>query len=292
MGALGTGRAPKLLDRHQMEEITMLEYIRQEANRTYTENGALTYRSTGSDCLDLFSSIGALRREDESEIITRFERAYLEDPDLAMKILFYARDIRGGLGERRVFRTILRWLADNEPGSALRNLENIAEYGRFDDYLSLMGTSREGDMLDHVAMLLREDLARFEKGEDVSLLAKWLPSVNASNGQTVYHARKIARKLGMNDAEYRKTLTKLRARIRIIENNLRERDYTFDYEKQPSRALFKYRKAFIRNDAKRYDRFLSLAGSGEARLHADNIAPYELIEPYLSDNWYGGDGLS
>ena len=281
-------RAPDFCRLKQMEESIMLGYIRQEANRTYTENGALTNRSTGSDCLDLFSSIGALRRSNENEIITRFERAYHEDPDLAMKILFYARDIRGGLGERRVFRIILRWLADNEPMSVMKNLENIAEYGRFDDLLSLMGTSCEKEMIEHIAMLFNEDLVRFEKGESISLLAKWLPSVNASNGHTVRFAKKIAREFGMTEAGYRKALTKMRARIRIIENNLREKDYSFDYEKQPSRALFKYRKAFIRNDGKRYDRFLSLAGSGEARLHADNIAPYELIEPYLNYSWYGG----
>ena len=150
-------RAPDFCRLKQMEESIMLGYIRQEANRTYTENGALTNRSTGSDCLDLFSSIGALRRSNENEIITRFERAYHEDPDLAMKILFYARDIRGGLGERRVFRIILRWLADNEPMSVMKNLENIAEYGRFDDLLSLMGTSCEKEMIEHIAMLFNED---------------------------------------------------------------------------------------------------------------------------------------
>ena len=54
----------------------MLEYIREEANKTYTENGAVTLESTGSECLDLFASIGALRRESDEEIILRFARAY------------------------------------------------------------------------------------------------------------------------------------------------------------------------------------------------------------------------
>ena len=80
-------------------------------------------------------------------------------------------------------------------------------------------------------------------GDDVSLLAKWLPSVNASNAQTVAYAKKIARFLGMTDATYRKTLVKLREHIRIIENSLREKDYSFDYSKQPSKAMFKYRRA-------------------------------------------------
>lgn len=88
----------------------MLKFLKKEANMTHTENGAVTYRSTQSECLDLFATIGALRRERDEEITNRFLRAYAEDADLAMKTLFFARDIRGGIGERRVFRTILKWL--------------------------------------------------------------------------------------------------------------------------------------------------------------------------------------
>ena len=113
----------------------MLKLIKQEANLTLTENGAVTNAGSGSDCLDLFAAIGALRRESDEEIIARFVRAYTENADLAMKLLFFARDIRGGLGERRVFRTLLVWLAKNEPESAKKNLKYVAEYGRFDDIL-------------------------------------------------------------------------------------------------------------------------------------------------------------
>ena len=104
----------------------MLEYMKQESNMTLTENGAVTYKSTGSECLDLFAAIGALRRENDEEIIARFIRAYTESPDLAMKILFFARDIRGGLGERKVFRTIFSWLAENEPASVKKNIAYVA----------------------------------------------------------------------------------------------------------------------------------------------------------------------
>jgi len=85
----------------------MLDFLKTEANKTYTENGAATYISTKSDCLDLFATIGALRHASDEDIIFRFTRAYAEDADLAMKMLFFARDIRGGLGERRVFKVIL-----------------------------------------------------------------------------------------------------------------------------------------------------------------------------------------
>ena len=91
----------------------MLQYLKEESNKVYTENGAVTNESTGDFCLDLFATIGAIRRESESEIESRFVRAYTENRDVATKLLFFARDIRGGLGERRVFRVILKWLANN-----------------------------------------------------------------------------------------------------------------------------------------------------------------------------------
>jgi len=265
----------------------MLEYIKNEANMTWTENGAATFASTGSECLDLFASIGALRRESDEEIVARFIRAYTESPDTAMKILFFARDVRGGLGERRVFRVIMNWLAAHEPASIRRNLEYVAEYGRFDDLLSLMGTPCEKDTLGEIRKRFTEDLAAMKEDGTISLLAKWLPSVNASNPAANRLGKKIAKALGLTEAGYRKALSAMRARIRIIENNLREKDYTFDYEKQPSRALYKYKKAFMRNDGERYAAFLRAAEAGEATLHAGNVAPYELIEPYLLPHWRG-----
>ena len=266
----------------------MLNYLKQEANRTYTENGAMTNRSTGSELLDLFATVGALRRADEQEITDRFLRAWTEDNDLAMKLLFYARDVRGGLGERRVFRAVLRWLAVNEPKSLVKNLPLIAEYGRWDDAVALL----DSPVKAAVVALLKEQLAKDQealKQEDapVSLLGKWLPSINAHNEDTVKRGRLLAKELGLSEREYRKTLSALRERIRILENNLREMDYSFDYAKQPSKAMFKYRKAFARNDRERYTAFLQRVQRGEATLHTGTLLPYELVDPYL-----GGNGRS
>ena len=80
----------------------MREYLKQETNFALTENGGAAYATTGSDCLDLFSLIGAMRAQSDEQLCRMFDRAWAEDPDLAMKILFFARDIRGGLGERRI----------------------------------------------------------------------------------------------------------------------------------------------------------------------------------------------
>ena len=269
------------------EVFPVLKALKNEANKTYTENGAVTNRSTGKDCLDLFATIGALRRESDEEIATRFVRAYTENADIAMKILFFSRDIRGGLGERRVFRAILKWLAENEKRTLVRNLPFVAEYGRWDDLLVLLDTPCRAEALALLKGQFNADLAALENGGEVSLLGKWLPSVNASNAGTVAAAKQIAKAFGMSERDYRKALVKLRAQIRILENNLREKDYTFDYSKQPSKAMFKYRRAFMRNDGERYGAFMEKVQKGEAKLHTGTLLPYEIVEPCLyTGGWW------
>ena len=255
----------------------MLEFLKKTANQTWTENGAITPRTTGSDCLNLFATVGAMRSQHEKEIEKRFLRAFAEDKDLAMKILFYARDIRGGLGERRVFRVLLRYLAENEPASLLRNLPYVAEFGRWDDILVLLNTPVRMEAETLLRQQFQADMKALQVGEPVSLLGKWLPSVNTSNEAAVRMAKQLAKAFGLNEAEYRKALSALRAEIRIIENNLRERDYTFDYSKQPSRAMFKYRKAFLRNDELRYRAFMQKVSTGEAVLHTGALMPYDIV---------------
>ena len=261
--------------------LNMLNLLKKEANRTRTENGAATLRTTGSNCLDLFATIGALRNAEAQEIIVRFARAYAEDRDLAMKMLFYSRDIRGGLGERRVFRTILKHLADTQPESVRKNLHLVSEYGRWDDLTVLFGTKCEKEAMALIREQLAKDLADLEAGENVSLMAKWLPSVNTSSADAVKDAKRIAKALGMTEAQYRKTLVRLREKIRIIENNLREKDYTFEYSAQPSRAMLKYRKAFRRNDEERYTAFLERVSKGEETIHTGTLYPYDVVAKAL-----------
>ena len=260
----------------------MLRFLKKEIIFARTENGAAAYATTMRDCLDLFSTIGALRRAPDAEIEARFLRAFAENRDLAARIAFFARDVRGGLGERRAFRVILRALAGLSPVSVQKNLANIPEYGRFDDLLALLDTPCRARMLAYIKERLDRDMTALRTGEgDVSLLAKWLPSVNASNTETVRNAKAIARALGLRKEDYRKTLSALRARIAILENSLRERDYTFDYAKQPSGAMYKYRKAFLRNDGGRYRGFLERVRAGEAKLHTGTLYPYELVASAL-----------
>ena len=260
----------------------MLRFLRKEANKTFTENGAATYESTMSECLDLFATAGALRNASDEEIITRFMRAFAENRDIAMKTLFFARDIRGGLGERRFFRLIIRYLAQNYPETVRKNIENISEYGRCDDILSLMDTACEQEAIAYIQKTLEEDMEAMQAQESISLMAKWLPSVNASSAETRRLAKKITRSMGMTEVSYRKMLSSLRAYINIIENNLREKDYTFEYEKQPSKALFKYRKAFARNDKDRYSEFIKRAVSDPSVMHTGTLTPYDIVSRIIS----------
>lgn len=256
----------------------MLKYLKEETNYTTTENGALTYKTSGNFCLDLFSTIGALRTSHSCDIISRFDKAYNESPDTAMKILFYARDIRGGLGERRVFNIIINYIATHYPKSVKKNIKYIPEFGRYDDLLSLLDTPCQSELIEFISNQLKTDLKAMEENKkEVSLLAKWLPSINTSNADAVSKAKKISKLLGMSYKQYRQTLSSLRKYIDIIENYLRQENYTFDYEKQTSKSLFKYKKAFIRNDYDRYINFLNAVKEGKTQLKTSNLYPYDII---------------
>lgn len=255
----------------------MLNFLKKESNNTYTENGGAAYRSTESYCLDMFFKAGAMRNSTAEEIADVVTRAYAENPHKTMKIIFFARDARGGLGERRFFRIAIAALVKTAPESVKKNIRLFAEYGRFDDLCILLGTSLEKEAVEIIDTQLRSDKAAMAVGGKVSLLAKWLPSVNTSSQETRNMGRRLAALLGMSEPEYRKTLSALRRYTDIIENRLRERDYTFNYEVQPSCAMFKYRCAFIRNDNERYTAYLNKVHNGESKLHADRLFPYDIV---------------
>lgn len=122
------------------------EQMREQTTKTYTENGAAARNTSGDARLDLFALIGSLRSADPERIELLFAEAYRADPLFALKILFYARDIREGLGERRVFQILLQYLAKYHPQDVIANLDLIGVYGRFDDWYCLVGTRVENEM--------------------------------------------------------------------------------------------------------------------------------------------------
>lgn len=262
-----------------------LELLKNKSDEGFTENGGRTFVTSGSDCLDLFFKAGAMRSADEERVRSAVTRAFAENPDKTMRIIFFARDVRGGLGERRFFRTAVKFLADHSPESVEKNIPLFSEYGRYDDLLALMGTACEKSAVAAIGKQLENDLQNMEKGEGVSLLGKWLPSVNTSSKETVATARRLCKGLDMSEKAYRKTLSALRRYIDITENRLRVRDYTFDYSKQPSGAMFKYRAAFSRNDRERYLAYLESVKKGKAKLNASALYPYEIVRAVLPSYW-------
>lgn len=274
----------------------MSEAFFYEANLALTENGGAAFKSSLSDCLDLFFKAGAFRNTDEETVTKAVIRAYCEDPSLTMKILFFARDIRGGLGERRFFRIAMKALSAHAPEAVLRNMELISEYGRFDDLCVFLGTPCEKAAVEIIKKQLECDLEAMAKGEKISLLAKWLPSVNASSPETVRLGRLMASRLHLSEKKYRTTLSALRRYCDILENRLREYDYSFDYSVQPSRAMLKYMGAFMRNDGERYRNYIASVNRGEARILSDTLFPYDIVrkclrlcDPYAYDDPFTDD---
>lgn len=133
--------------------------ITKETNKTLTTNGATAFKSTGDDLVDAFASLGAMRTATVLQIEDKFIRAFADDKLLATKLAFYMRNIRGlGNGERRIFRVIFKYIGNNYPEIAIKNLDNVAVFGRFDDLFCLFGTKSEKEMIKYVCKVFKEDM--------------------------------------------------------------------------------------------------------------------------------------
>jgi len=239
-------------------------------NVTYTENGALTFRSTLDAVLDFYYHAPAKRGMD-NEVVELFKAAYSEQPALALLALFHLRDVRGGKGERRSFRACLRWLAENDPDVFTLIARFVPEYGRWDDLLVMV------DLLP-VQQIVIEQMRKDCAAERPSLLAKWLPSLKASSMQTRQLAHAWRKVFGMKEAEYRRALSSLRARLRIVEQKMSARAWgEIEYAHVPSRAAMIYRHAFDRHDPERYRAFIAAVRRNEAKINAATLYPYELV---------------
>lgn len=259
-------------------ENTFLDSIKREMNYTETENGGITHKSTLDAVYDMFALGGAYRSRNDEDCILLFKNALEENEELALKCLFYLRDIRGGQGERRFFRVCFNWLAKNYPELAFRNLDNIPEYGRWDDLYCVEDTELRADAFDVIQCQLNKDIISLEQGEKegVSLLGKWLKSENASAEDTKYLANQTRIALGYSHKKYRKILSALRTRINIVEKLMSEGKWEqIEYSKLPSKAGFLYKNAFAKKDAERYNEFIN---NKETKVNAATLYPYEITK--------------
>lgn len=259
-------------------------------NESVTENGAVGYRTTGKALLDINFAVASLRSANEGEIARRFQAAFLENKVLAMKWLFFARDVRGGLGERRLFRTAMKYIAKYEPEMARKVVGLIPEYGRYDDLWSLLDDNElRPYVVEFVSQQLTEDVANSRNRKPISLLGKWMPSANASSATTKRYAKILRNALEMKESEYRRTLSALRRYTDVVEVKMSAKMWgEIDYEAVPSRANLIYNGAFLRNDEERRRAFLASLEKGEARINASTLFPYDIVHQYCS----GGYGRS
>lgn len=258
------------------------EVMREESKWTKTENGADTKNTTDSALLDMFATIGSMRSRSEDEIIQKFELAFQEDPLGAMRCLFYSRDVRGGLGERRVFRVLLPYVAEKHKSELDKNLRLVPEYGRFDDFYSLIGTQAEDRIWECVKNQLYLDIINMQDDEPCSLLAKWLKKADASSPNTRKLGIYTAKKLGMSVYDYKRLCVKLRRYIDVVEQRMSANEWnTINYPKVPSRAMMNYREAFARHDQERFDEYLNKVKSGEQKINSATLYPYDIVEKIL-----------
>ena len=265
--------------------ITNEKKIIDKNNLTTTENGAVAYNSTRNMCLDAFGSLGGMRKSSDEDIIRTFKNAFYEDRKLAMRMLFYFRDIRGGQGQRRVFRTIIKWLANNYKECVENNLDNILFYGRGDDYLCLLDTPVADSVNKYIKNKLLEDVSNMNNCREVSLLAKWLPSINTSSCETRKNAYKLINAWGWEPKNYRKILSALRAYIDVTERKMSSNSWEdINYSTVPSKASINYSNAFFAHDSKRYSKYLSDLNIGKSKVNAKALFPVDIIHKIYSNN--------
>ena len=266
---------------------TFMNQLKNNTNYGYTENGAVKKVTTGSAVYDMFAMGAAYRTRSDADCILLFKNAFEEDETLALKCLFYIRDCRGGQGERRFFRVCMRWLAENHPERAAALAEYVPEYGRYDDWFKIyFGTPVEGQVIKMMKSQLSTDM--FCKKNAVSLLAKWMPSENASSKETIRMAKEIRIAFGISAKEYRQMLSKLRAKINVLERLMSANRWDeIEFDKIPSKAGLVYKNAFARRDiiAKKYERF---AKDKTTKVNASTLYPYEVVAKAMQHMGRGG----
>ena len=264
------------------------EAAKRNAAFTRTENGAVALNTTGDARLDFFGTAGSLRSADKERITRLFSEAFREDPLFATKIAFYARDIRGGLGERQTFRTLLQYMAERHPEALGPNLDLIGVYGRYDDLYCLIGTPLEDEMWAAMKRQFEEDRRNLQQGNAISLLAKWIRTADASSANTRKLGILTARKLGYSVYEFKRLVRAMRKQIGVVETLMSAGRWDeIRYPAVPSRAMMIYRNAFMKHDADRYKAFIQRAVSGEETIHSATLFPYDIVEKVMEMHWNG-----
>lgn len=254
---------------NQKGEVKMTTFFEAMTTKdALTENLMPTHSTSGSPVLDFFFKMGGTRQLGEDDIVRMFLPAYAEDKELTTKAMFALRNVRGGMGERRAFRLVARWVANNDPQIIKDNLHNIPHFGRWDDVLYVcLGTPVERDALRFIWDALMD-------GD--KLCAKWMPREGKSLDSV---AKYLAEKWDISMREYRKLLVR---NTQVVENLMCENRWgDINFGNVPSQAFSKYKRAFERHQPVRFNDFLDRVDSGEESIHAGAIFPHEIIRECL-----------
>ncbi len=239
----------------------------QEARTT---NGMKARKSTANACVDLFYNIGASRGKN---IIPAFVAAYVENRDLALRIAQWARDVRGGSGEREIFRQILKHLELKHPEDAKALINKVPEIGRFDDLFVFSTPAMKWEAYNLLGNYLRQGNG---------LAAKWTPR----KGNI---AREIREMFGMTPKQYRKTLVGM---TNVVETQMCANDWdNINYSHVPSLAHARYKKAFGRHGTT-YAEYVQKLIKGEAgvKINAGAVYPYDVLKGAI--NRYSRSAMS
>ena len=289
--------------------------------KSYTANDGTAYRTSGSTLVDLNFAVPALRQVavdfygkskhnryfygadramDAVEALRLFITSYEEAPLYTMKWLMYARHIKLGLGERDVFRMMLTKIGDLHPEMALQFIigTELWNYGRWDDVLRIFFDTTSGILHDGLGKLIanqfRRDVMGCGLGDSISLLAKWMPSNNTSSKQKRSEAAILQSLLHLNAREYRKTLSRLREHLAVVDRKASLNQWNdINYNHVPSKANLKYRNAFLKHDEERRKAYLASLQKGDdsVKINADSMFLYDIVQAYIENNGFWGGSL-
>lgn len=240
--------------------------VNQEAR---TENGMKARKSTANAVVDLFYNIGASRGKD---VVPAFTAAFVQDRGLALRVAAWARDARGGAGERQLFRDILKYLEKTDLEACKALLNKVPELGRWDDLFVF-----ESKEMKFEAYKMLGDALREKNG----LAAKWTPR----KGPVAVEIREF---FGMSPKFYRKSLVEL---TKVVESQMCAKEWdTINFSHVPSVAAARYKKAFNRNTPE-YAKYVAELSkpvserSVEVKVNAAAVYPYDVLKGRI--NSYG-----
>ena len=258
--------------------------------KQFTENGALGYRTTGKELLDLNFSTSSLRYMDEQEIFKKFLKAFYENKLLAVKWLFFLRDIRGnGMGERRSFRVILQNLAYTNPEIIKEMIPLIPEYGRWDDLWCLLDTDLRYEVIKFCYLTFLSDVKNCQNVRPVTLLSKWLPSISSKRDNYPRYAKALAKGFNLTQKDYSKALNLLREYSNVVECKMSNNRWSeIDFETVPSKANLLYKDAFMRHEPERRKAYLESLAKGEVKINAGTLFVHDIVHKYTNSmGWRG-----